>query len=53
MILFIGTVTSDENLKFEESENEWSIVLDANGTLRNFKIDSGAQVNIVPLNEYY
>ena len=53
MILFIGTVTSDENLKFEESENEWSIVLDTNGTLRNFKIDSGAQVNIVPLNEYY
>ena len=51
--MFIGTVTSDENLKFEESDNESSIDLDTNGTLINFKIDSGALVNILPLNEYY
>ena len=51
--MFIGAVTSNENLKFEESENEWSIDLDTNGTLINFKIDSGAHVNILPLNEYY
>ena len=23
--LFLGTVSSNENLKFEESDNEWSI----------------------------
>ena len=51
--LFIRAVTSDENLKFEESDDKWSIDLDTNGTLINFKIDSGAQVNILPLNEYY
>ena len=51
--LFIRAVTSDANLKFEESDNKWSIDLDKNGTLINFKIDSGAQVNILPLNEYY
>ena len=51
--LFISAVTSDENLKFEKNDNEWSTDLDANGTLINFKIDSGAQVNILPLNEYY
>ena len=51
--LLIGVVTSDENLKFEESDNKWSIDLDTNGTLINFKIDSGVQVNILPLNEYY
>ena len=51
--LLIGAVTSDENLNFEESDNEWSIDFDINGTLINFKIASGAQVNILPLNEYY
>ena len=51
--LFIGAVTSEENLKFEESDKEWSIDLDTNGTLKNFKIDSGIQVNILPLNEYH
>ena len=51
--LFIGAVTSDENLKFEENDNEWSIDLDVNGTLINFKINSGAQVNILTLNKYY
>ena len=51
--LFTRAVTSDANLKFEESDNKWSIDLDTNGTLINFKIDSGAQVNILPLNEYY
>ena len=51
--LFIGAITSNENLKFEENDNEWLIDLDANGTLINFKIDSGAQVNILPLREYY
>ena len=38
--LFKGAVTSDENLKFEKSDNELSIDLDTNGTLINFKIDS-------------
>ena len=51
--MFIGAVTSDEKLKFEESDNEWSIDLDPNGTLINFKVDSGSQVNILPFNEYY
>ena len=51
--LFIGAITSDENLKFEESDKEWSIDLDTNGKLISFKIDSGAQVNILPLKEYY
>ena len=51
--LFIGVITSDENLKFEESGNKWSIDLATNGTLINFKIDSGAQVNTLPLNEHY
>ena len=51
--MFIGAVTSDENLKFEGNDNEWLIDLDANGTLMNFKINSGAQINILPLNEYY
>ena len=50
--LFIGAVTSDENLKFEESDNEWSIDLDTNGTLINFKTDSETQVNILHLNGY-
>ena len=50
--LFIGLVTSNDNLKFEENDNKWSIDLDTNGSLINFKIDSGAQVNILPLNEY-
>ena len=49
--MFIG-ITSDENLKFEENDNEGSIDLDTNGTLINFKINSGAQVNILHLNEY-
>ena len=48
--LIIGAVTSEE---FEENATKWSIDLDANGTLINFKIDSGVQVNILPLNEYY
>ena len=30
--LFIGTITSNENLKFEENDNEWSIDLDVNWT---------------------
>ena len=47
---FIGAVTSNDNFKFQENDNEWSIDLDANGTLINFKIDSGAQVNILLLN---
>ena len=38
--LFIGAVTRDESLKFEESYNEWSIDLDTNRTLINFNIDS-------------
>ena len=50
--LFIGAITSDENLKFEENDNEGSIDLDTNGTLINFKINSGAQVNVLHLNEY-
>ena len=50
--LSIVAVTSDENLKFEESDNEWSIDLYTNGTLINFKTDSGIQVNILPLNEH-
>ena len=51
--MFIGAVASNEKLKFEESDNELSIDLDANGTLINFKVDSGSQVNILSLNEYY
>ena len=50
--LFIVAITSDENLEFEESDNEWSIDLYTNRTLRNFKTDSGVQVNILPLNEH-
>ena len=50
--LFIGAIASDENLKFEETDNEWPLYLDTNGTLINFKIDSGSQVNSLPLNEY-
>ena len=50
---FMIAVTSNENLKFEENDNEQSIDLDGNGTLINFKVDSEAQVKILPLNEYY
>ena len=50
--LSIVAVTSDENLKFEESDNEWSIDLYTNRTLINFKTDSGMQVNILFLNEH-
>ena len=39
--LFIGAVTSDGNLTFEENDNEWSIDLDANGTLINLKSIQG------------
>ena len=46
--LSIVAVTSDENVKFEESDNEWSIDLYTNGTSINFKTDSGIQVNILP-----
>ena len=45
--LFIGVVEDDEN---SPSENEWTIELLVNQTLLPFKIDSGAQANIVPEN---
>ena len=51
--LFIGAITSNENLKVKESDNKWSIDLYTNGSLIKFQIDSVAQVNILPLNEYY
>ena len=45
--LLIGVVEDD---KISPSENEWTIDLLVNQTLLPFKIDSGAQANIVPEN---
>ena len=43
---FIGTIDSSE------STNEWNINLITNGTQINYKIDSGAQANILPYTYY-
>ena len=48
--LLIGVVEDD---KISPSENEWTIDLLVNQTLLPFKIDSGAQANIVSENCFW
>ena len=45
--LFIGNV---EDKEISSSENEWAVDLLINKTLLSFKIDCGAQANIIPEN---
>lgn len=49
---FFGSVASDKNLHFEENDTDQLGDLDAKRTFINFKNDSGAQANILPLFEY-
>ena len=48
--IFIGALTNDLNT-FDE-ENDWCIDLNTNGSVVNFKIDTGAQANVLPWNVY-
>ena len=47
---FIGTVTNDL-ITFKE-ENDWCTDLNTNGSVVNFKIDTGAQANVLPWKVY-
>ena len=47
---FIGALTNDR-ITFDE-ENDWCIDLNTNGSVVNFKIDTGAQANVLPWNVY-
>ena len=46
---FIGTVSDNDLISFDD---DWCIDLKTNGTIINYKIDSGAQANILPLKQY-
>ena len=50
---FIGAIKNENMISFDENDDrEWTIDLTVNKTLINFKIDSGAETNIIPLCEY-
>ena len=48
--LFIGTITGNDLISFDDKE--WTIDIVANNAVINFKIDTGAQANILPYQEY-
>jgi hypothetical protein len=41
-----------EELGSQDSENEWIIPMEVNDTTVSFKLDTGAQVNILPVDQY-
>ena len=45
--LFIGTITGNDLISFDDKE--WAIDIVANNTVINFKIDTGAQANILSI----
>ena len=48
-----ATVMSIDGDDHSVNFSEWSVVLNTNGSNINYKIDSGAQVNILPRKEFY
>ena len=50
---FIGAIKNEDMVSFDENgDKEGTIDLIVNKALINFKIDSGAEANIIPLREY-
>ena len=50
---FIGAIKNEDMISFDENDDqEWTIDLTVSKTLINFKIDSGAEANSIPLCEY-
>ena len=50
---FIRAVKNEDMISFDKNDDkEWTIDLIVNKVLINFKIDSGAEANIIPLREY-
>ena len=45
---FIGAVSSEDFTAFDNDDSEWTADLEVNNTLISFKIETGAQVNILP-----
>ena len=49
----IAAVKNEDKISFDENDDkEWTINLIVKEALINFKIDSGAEANIIPLREY-
>ena len=46
-------VTNENYFPIDDSDEEWKVHLNTNGTNIRYKIDSGAQVNILPLHAYH
>ena len=52
---FVETISIQDSLNINEIKNEssvWSITLNFSGLLISYKIDTGAQCNVVPLKIY-
>ena len=47
---FVGEVNA--NPTAEDSDFEWTTLLETNGTLTKFKLDTGSQVNLLPKSAY-
>ena len=47
---FVGEVNA--NPTAEDSDFEWTTLLETNGTLTKFKLDTGSQVNLLPISAY-